>query len=246
MIIAAALALLSGCRQELRIAEAEYSDSIGAEGLDAGVSVSCDMEYLVGGAPAEVVDKVNAAIIARHLLFDEAGGSTDVAAAAQAWVRGTLEDSGFDAGEVNEDNAWMYSWEFRRDGAFTDACRSRRLQTYLGSYSDYTGGAHGDFGLGYDVFDMITGEIVGEADLFIDDYESPLCGILEQAAMESVPEEDQEMFFGMPEPNGNFSVSEEGITWIYNPYEIAAFAAGVIEVPVPWSALKPLLKPHWR
>ena len=96
------------------------------------------------------------------------------------------------------------------------------------------------------MFDLTTGEIVSEEDLFVEDYFSPLCDLLEEAVAENVSEEDQEMLFGMPEPNGNFSVSEAGITWVFNPYEIAAYASGVIELPIPWAKLKPYLQPRWR
>ena len=240
------LALFAACNKEIQIATAEAADSIRAEGLDAGVDASCSMQYLTGGVPQEVMDKINASIVENHILFDEAAGSTDVPAAVRTWVDETLSSSSLDAEEITEDNAWAYNWSFDRSGEFTSACKSRKLQTYTGSYSDYTCGAHGEFGIGCDVFDLTTGEILTEADLFIDDFFSPLCDLLEEAVAENVSEEDQEMLFGMPEPNGNFSVSEEGVTWVYNPYEIAAYASGVIELPVSWATLKPLLQPRWR
>ena len=242
----AALALFAACNKEIQVATAEIEDSIRADGLDAGVAVSCSMQYLTGGVPQEVMDKINASIVENHILFDVADGSTDVPAAVRTWVDETLSSSSLDAEEITEENAWAYNWSFDRSGEFSSACKSRKLQTYMGSYTDYTGGAHGEFGIGYDVFDLTTGEILTEADLFIDDFFSPLCDMLEESVAENVPEEDQEMMFGMPEPNGNFAVSEEGITWVYNPYEIAAYAAGTIEVPVSWATLKPFLQPRWR
>ena len=242
----AALCLLAACHKEIQVATAEVEDSIRVEGLDAGVAVSCSMQYLTGGVPQEVMDRINASIVENHILFDEANGSTDVPAAVRTWVDEMLSSSSLDAEEITEDNAWAYNWSFDRSGAFTSGCKSRKLQTYTGTYNDYTGGAHGEFGIGCDVFDLTTGEILTEADLFIDDFYSPLCDMLEDSVAANVSEEDQEMLFGMPEPNGNFSVSEEGITWVYNPYEIAAYASGVIELPVSWATLKPFLQPRWR
>jgi len=242
----AAFALLAGCKQELGIAMAEYEDSIKAGEFDAGVTATCSMQYLTGGVPKSVMDGINAAIVGNHILFDEAEGSSDVPAAVQSWVEATLADNGVDAEAISEFNAWMYKWTFTREGTFTGACKARKLQTYQGSYSEYTGGAHGIYGLGCDVFDLTTGEKILEEDLFIDDYSSQLCDILAEAVELSLPEEDREALFGSPEPNGNFSVSEEGITWVYNPYEIAAYSSGIIEVPVSWEALKPILQPRWR
>ena len=51
-----------------------------------------------------------------------------------------------------------------------------------------------------------------------------------------------DFFFSAPYPNGNFSVGKEGITWYFNPYDIAPYALGVIDVTLSWDQLKPLLK----
>jgi len=42
-------------------------------------------------------------------------------------------------------------------------------------------------------------------------------------------------------PTDNFYLTETGITWVYNVYEVAPYAAGTIEVPVTWEELKPYL-----
>ena len=44
------------------------------------------------------------------------------------------------------------------------------------------------------------------------------------------------------EPNGNFSIGEEGITFTYNQYEIAAYVFGVIDILIPADEIKPYLK----
>ena len=43
-------------------------------------------------------------------------------------------------------------------------------------------------------------------------------------------------------PNGNFLLSEEGIVYIFNQYEIAPYAAGVIELTIPWDEVSDILK----
>lgn len=246
LLAVAALALLAGCNKDIQVATASVEDAVKAEGTDARAEASCSMQYLTGGVPQDVMDVINARIVENHILFDEADGSTDVPAAVRTWVEETLNGCGFEAEEITEENAWAYHWTFERDGAFTTACKSRRLQSYTGTYNDYTGGSHGMFGIGCDVFDLTTGAVLTEADLFVDDFFSPLCDLLEDAVEGNVPEEDKDLLFGTPEPNGNFYVSEEGITWVYNPYEIAAYASGVIELPVSWEILKPFLQPRWR
>ena len=43
-------------------------------------------------------------------------------------------------------------------------------------------------------------------------------------------------------PNDNFFVSEEGITYVYMPYEIAPYALGRTDIFLPWSVLNSILK----
>ena len=50
------------------------------------------------------------------------------------------------------------------------------------------------------------------------------------------------MFIREIGPNGNFSVSEDGVTYIYNHYEIAPYAMGIIRVTLPWDDVRELLK----
>ena len=42
-------------------------------------------------------------------------------------------------------------------------------------------------------------------------------------------------------PTDNFYFDKEGITWIYNPYQIAVFSLGEIKVTLKWEMLKNLI-----
>jgi len=44
--------------------------------------------------------------------------------------------------------------------------------------------------------------------------------------------------------NNNFTVTEEGIKFLYNPYEIKAYVFGITELTVPFSTLKEIARPH--
>ena len=245
---AAAVLVLAGCKHELQTRTFELEDSVAAENVEAGCNVSCSFEYVTGGVSQEVMDRINASIVANHLLFDEADGSTDVPAACKQWVSSMLDGYSGEveeyASDYEEDDAWMFNFEYGRTGRFGGACKARHLQTYDFSGNSYTGGAHGMYGVAHDVFDMTTGEIVTEEDLFAEGYEDGVAALL-AASLETYlaeAEEDAEMMFSEPTPNGNFGVSEEGVTWTFNPYEIASYALGVIDLTVSWADLKPWLK----
>lgn len=242
-ILSALLLLAAGCTRELTYKTVELEDSVELAGIDAGCEVSCAFDYVTGGVGEEVKDKINASIVAGHILFEEADGLSDVPAACRRWVEEQLGGFSVEEGYDGE-NAWRFHFEFQREGRFTTACKARHLQTYAVAYNDYTGGAHGMNALVCNVFDLTTGETVSEADLFAEGWQDGVSALLKTAldAFLAAQEEGEDLVFGAPAPNGNFSVSEEGVTWTYNPYEIAPYAMGAIELTVRWSDLKTYLK----
>ena len=46
--------------------------------------------------------------------------------------------------------------------------------------------------------------------------------------------------------NNNFTFSDEGITWLFNPYEIAPFAFGTIEVSLSKEELLKYIQPAYK
>lgn len=47
-------------------------------------------------------------------------------------------------------------------------------------------------------------------------------------------------------PNGNICITPTGINFVYNPYEIASYADGIITLFLPYSQMKDLLKPEFK
>lgn len=109
------------------------------------------------------------------------------------------------------------------------------------SRSTYEGGAHGyheDIALN---FDTKTGKQITESDLFISGYQEKL----EQKILACMDKETREMLFSdQAEPNGNFMLTDKGIYYYFNPYEIGPYAAGVISSFIPWNELTELIKPY--
>ena len=50
------------------------------------------------------------------------------------------------------------------------------------------------------------------------------------------------MFLKEIEPNGNFSISDKGVTYIYNHYEIAPYSMGIIRITIPWEDLNDIIR----
>lgn len=246
---AAALLLLAACTHELKTARISDERFVPLkEGSEIGVTADYDMEYVTGGVPKEVMDKINGTIITEELYEPE---GTDVPAACKSWLEASCSGYQEEVASLMEDmeidpdeDGWMFNWSYSVSGAFTGSCKARGWQSYCCASSDYQGGAHGMYGETYRVFDLATGEQVRQSDFLRDgaDEDEELSDLLYESVLAGLDEEQEDGLFGTPAPNENFSVSDEGVTWHYNPYEIAPYAFGVLEATLTWEELKPFLK----
>lgn len=121
------------------------------------------------------------------------------------------------------------------------------VMEYLGS--DYTGGAHGNYGVGYLNIDMRQKKQWKMEDILT----------VDSAKLQKVLEDEGRRYFNIPAgakleeslladriiPNGNVYITATGITFVYNPYEIASYADGIITLFIPYAKIKELLKPEF-
>lgn len=130
------------------------------------------------------------------------------------------------------------------------------------SYS-YTGGAHGNYGYDAHTYDLRTGNELVLQDLVRSDqlklfYQRVSKKLLGQNRDLLFPEtvQDIERFVGEKGATStqvqeqqfghltNWYLTNEGIVFFYNPYEIAPYAAGVQEIVLPFSEWKDLARPE--
>ena len=114
----------------------------------------------------------------------------------------------------------------------------------------YNGGAHSAHSYTNRVIDLSTGLRITEKELFREDYQDDLAKIIvECIALANNVGDALELenigFFNIKEiyPNKNFYVDEMGITYIFNEYEIAAYALGAVTVRIPYEKIRHLLLP---
>lgn len=119
------------------------------------------------------------------------------------------------------------------------------------THYDFTGGAHGLESVFCTVFDMKKNKALNLSDVFKPGYEKKLQQVLEKRLREQykIPE-------GTPlnaQPAGilfnkdlaltdNFYLTGNGIGFIYNPYEVAPYYVGQIELFVPFKNVSDILK----
>lgn len=119
---------------------------------------------------------------------------------------------------------------------------------------DYTGGAHGMFSTIHTNFFKPKHEVLTLKKIFNDSSLSELLTIAEadfRTANELTSEDDfDEVGFWFKDNqfhlNDNFILTAEGITWLYNPYEIGPYSQGTIELNVSKNELLPLLNEQYK
>ncbi len=218
----------------------EQSDS-------ASVTISQCIEYMDSFEGGKTICmKVNNLIV-KFCYGDEYDGK-EMAQASQDYTTKLVADYKKDAGESYDEESdlwWSYNWSYLVSGSFASSYGD--LLTYMVYSENYLGGAHGMHSMIPHVINLKTGEEVTEEELFLEGYEEPVAGLIRKALQDEwgSPDDPSSTYCMMEEegmvPNGYFGVSEEGVTWYYQPYVIASYAQGVIEASVPWHELKPYL-----
>lgn len=142
------------------------------------------------------------------------------------------------------------SWfSYNESSANEITYNSNDILCYSIQIESYTGGAHGAHSSMNYVLDLTTGRVITEEDIFVDDFQDAIAQMLvDDIANQNEVKNPKELeaigFFSVDEifPNGNFLVDEEGITYYFNEYEIAAYVVGITSVTLPYKQIKHLLR----
>lgn len=116
----------------------------------------------------------------------------------------------------------------------SEALASIAITSYV-----YLGGAHGLTTIIFKNFDLTTGNLIDNADLFTDYNRFKE---LSEKHFDKNIEDKTSLFepsnFKMPK---NIAYSHEGIVLLYNTYEIAPYSTGIIEFLIPYNEAQPYL-----
>jgi len=154
-----------------------------------------------------------------------------------------------------KDSANNYSFNNEHTLSGFSLLSDKQLYVYgIERYVDM-GGAHGLETRNYFNFDLKTGQLITENDLFKPNYKAKLAEIIKKQIVEESKEskdskdtepilslEDTDFWTDSIKPNGNFYITDEGINYVFNPYEIAPYYMGQTEVTLHYNLIKDLLK----
>ncbi len=143
-----------------------------------------------------------------------------------------------DAKEYTPD--FEQTWE---ENSYMKVFSNQNVLTISYENDGYSGGAHGYYNILFKNFDLKNNAVIQLSDIFMDINKIGWNEIL----MKNFKNSDQkEMLLVDKIPvNNNFYFDSQNITFVYNQYEITAYAAGVVEISISFSDLKPYLKPEF-
>ena len=232
--------LATGCQ----LKTATYCDEQAmplAEGQADSLILSVSIEHPVWGTTEEIIGKIDKGILSTAFDMEELPGTVEETALR---YEDNLKDEYFNEYEGAEVDNSVRTWEDHVNGYFSG--RHGHFLSYMVEYYGVRGGAHGSNTMTPIVFDRKTGDVVPEEAFFADGYREPVAALL-QAHLPDALEGDQEALAavfepGLLAPNGLYEVTKEGVTWYYQPYDIAPYYLGVISISVPWKELKPYIR----
>lgn len=108
-----------------------------------------------------------------------------------------------------------------------------KVLTYAVSTSNYAPhAAHGMYGISYVNYDLEKARIFGLNDIFTPEGIQALPAIISAKAERMTGSLGQTSIESLPS-DGNFIITPAGnVTFVYQPYEVASFAQGIINVPI--------------
>ncbi len=235
--------LIFGCKSKptLKTAVCDKQAKVAlAEGCPDSLELKVKLEYPTGMVGSKSLPKIEKLIV--NTAFGAGYDSLNVNTASDKFISDRAKeyrDENLEMWQKNKNDmgACFMNWYEYVTGRFGGSHGD--VTSYLITHDMYQGGAHGssaEIGLN---FNIKTGEQVKEEDFFIDDYKDDLSSLLRAHLREAMKDEDsyEALFVKDIEPNGNFTVSEDGVTYIYGQYEIGPYYLSIIHVTVPWEEL---------
>jgi stalled ribosome rescue protein Dom34 len=142
--------------------------------------------------------------------------------------------------------------DIRQDTDFLSAASSGATEEHISKYCiefldekyisfraeeySYSGGAHGYNKTTFGTINRETGKRMCLADFVSSDKQSKLKETLRAKVVQKIGGEEN--LLGEVKVIENFCVVKDGLKFVYNPYEVASYSMGAIEVVVPFEELK--------
>lgn len=211
------------------------------EGAPVAFTLNMDIEWPVDGPDDNTLKKMQKGITS--FLFGNDIQTTDIEHAM--WLYNKKSSDNYQEenmefmDELEGEWSYMMDWEEYITGNFMQ--RHNGMISYIRYMYGYSGGAHGMGTRDGRTFRIDNGDVVTIKDILKDGYDDQLTAALRKNLPLYV--EDMDMLFETEIfPSESFYISPEGLTYIYQPYEIGPYALGLIEITIPWNEIQNIIR----
>lgn len=183
-------------------------------------------------------------------IYTEKAIQTDMANQAKKYVTQAREETVTEQANGNFDDKEEAMFQYNRDlsKSVQVVFNTTNLLSIGFSLYEYTGGAHGMYGVTYKVYDLLSKKHITLKHLFKPGTEVALKALLidyakQNYSLTAAQKLTEAGFFENTLPlTSNFYLTHKTVTFTYMPYEVAPYAMGMVSVTIPYEKLKPLLK----
>ena len=250
-ILMAAILLLPACTKEIRTETLKMEEDIPFHAGSANnLSLNLDIDFPVSGFSPQGLESVRQAIRTHAISDTYADCSGPLSELGLIWRNNVVEDylttnqAMLEEMEIPEEDAPFLNWGFDYKGTFGE--KYQHFVNYLIEKYEYMGGAHGLSAEMPIVFDLKTGDIVTHevftghvgSDKLKELIDKHKFDDLKDMVSDAGIDEDNIFYVESIEPSQFFTVGEKGITFYYQPYDVAPYVFGVIQITLPWDDLK--------
>ena len=240
--IFAAILLVSAC-DTFKVGVFEDEMILPLEGSrEDSLFYKVSIQYASGGTLIPAMERINNTIVAQAFDLEDSDAATLEETAVQ--YRENLIDEYITENSGMIGKMPVLSWEDNIIGEFTGKYKGWR--NYQINYYFYRGGAHGSSTCSQIVFDAKTGETLTEDTLFAEGYFENVAALMQAQAKADIEAENPDVLdlleLDLVVPNGNFSVGQSGVMWLFQPDDLLPHAFGPLCVTVSWDKLKPYLR----
>lgn len=221
-------------------------DSMELVRKDKLMEISCQLQFMTGNSTA--ADSINASI-SQHIL--EQGRNSNVRESMHMYLKQTYEKYKPEITEMQAQGDEYFAdmvFSFEHQGWFLDD-NPDSIITYAATSYIYTGGAHGYHSIRYLNFSRRTGHLftldqVLDLSRQKDIIQLIVQDLMQQFECNSIQQLEDQGFIGIREMSltDNFYIGKHGITFVFNPYDIACYALGKQSVTLTYNQLKTYLK----